>query len=148
VFTAGDAVVTATVIGALITGALPPGSSTAAVVQLMLVGVLALQFQPVPLGVAVVVIPAGSGSLIVIAPLVLVVPLLLTTIEYVPLCPTANAAGVAVFAIDSCCVPPLLSVSVALLLPALGSVTPAGAVTVAVFEIFPVAARLIVAFNV
>jgi hypothetical protein len=45
VFTAGDAVPTAIVTGALITGALPPGNRTAAVVQLICVAVLALQFS-------------------------------------------------------------------------------------------------------
>jgi len=77
VFTAGDAVPTATVIGALITGALPPGNSTVGVVQLTVVAALALQFQLVPLGVAVVVIPGGNVSLTLIAPAVLVVPVVL-----------------------------------------------------------------------
>ena len=73
-----DAVPAATVIGILITGALPPGNSTVVVVQVTCVLVLVLQFQPLPLGVAVVVIPAGRVSLTVIVPAVLVVPVLLT----------------------------------------------------------------------
>ena len=81
VFVAGEAVLTAIVTGALITGALPPGSSTALVLQLICVAVLALQSHPAPLGVAVVVMPAGNGSVTVIDPLVLVVPVLLTSNE-------------------------------------------------------------------
>jgi hypothetical protein len=140
VFTDGDTALTATVTGALITGALPPGSNTAAVVQLTVVAVLALQSHPVPLGVAVVVIPLGNASLTVSVPLVLVVPGLLTTIEYVPVCPTANALGVALLAMANCTVPPFVFVTLAVFAHgAVVHVVPAGGVAVTLFVIDPVA---------
>lgn len=102
VFTAGEAVPTAIATGTLITGALPPTANTAAVVQLTFVGVLALQFQPAPLGVAVVVTPLGSASVMVMFPAVLAVPALPTVSEYVPVPPTVNATGLADFVTVSC----------------------------------------------
>jgi hypothetical protein len=141
VFAAGEAVPFAIITGTLITGALPPGSNTALVVQLTFVAVLALQSQPVPLGVAVVVIPLGSGSVTVMLPAVLVVPALLTMIEYVPVWPTANALGVALLAMFNCCAPLFVFVTLALLthgtVPHVLEAT--GELTVAVFVIDPVA---------
>jgi hypothetical protein len=150
VFVAGEPVPFAIATGTLITGAFPPGSNTALVVQLTFVAVLALQSQPEPLGVAVAVIPAGSASTTVIVPAVLVVPVLLTSSEYVPVPPTANALGVALLAIVNCTAPPFVFVAVALLRH--GAVAHvlegSGELTVAVFAIDPVALNATVALTV
>ena len=140
VLIAGEAVPTPIVTGTVIGGALEPGSSTCAVVQLTVVVVLAEQSQPVPDGVAVVVMPAGSGSPIVIVPAVLVVPVLPTCRVYVAAWPTANVAGLALLVRVSCGAPPLVFV-VVLDTPQGGvvQIVPAGGVAVAVLTMAPVA---------
>lgn len=138
----GETALTATATGTLITGALPPGNSTALVVHITCVVVLVLQFQPVPLGALglFVVIPVGNVSLTVIVPAVLVVPVLLTTRLYVPLWPTANVLGVAVFTILNCCVPPFVFVTVAVFAHgAVVHVVPTGGVAVTLLVMLPVA---------
>ena len=140
VLTAGEAVPTPIVTGTLITGALEPGNSTAVVVQFTCVVVLAEQSQPVPEGTAVVVMPAGSGSLTVTTPDVLDVPVLLTCSEYVAGWPTANAPGVAVFWIVSCGAPPSVLVVVSVTVQGgVVQVAPAGGLAEAVLTMAPVA---------
>lgn len=150
VFVAGELVPFAIATGTLITGAFPPGNNTALVVQITFVAVLVLQSQPEPLGVAVAVIPPGSTSVTVMTPPVLVVPVLLTSSEYVPVPPTANALGVALLTIVNCTVPPFVFVAVALLRH--GAVAHvlegSGELTVAVFAIDPVADSATVALTV
>ena len=71
----------ATLTGALMTGALEPGSSTALLVQASWLDELALQSQPVAVTGRLMLTPAGIVSLTVMGPTVLLVPLLPTRIE-------------------------------------------------------------------
>src|SRR5207302_887687 len=75
-------------------------------------------------------------------------PLLLTTIVYVVELPGVSVATPSVLVIESSDTGVTVSLSVALLLPGVGSVTPAGAATLAVFAIVPVAPPATVAFTV
>lgn len=93
VFTTGEAVPTAIATATVMSGALPPIAIDEFLVQLTLVDVLALQFHPVPVGVAVVVMPLGNASVIVMFPVVDAVPELPTVSVYVPVPPAENALG-------------------------------------------------------
>ena len=88
VFTRGDTASLAICTGALMTRAFEPGSKTSLVVQVSSAAVEAVQSQPTPLPLATTgvtsVMPVGIASLTTIWPLVLLVPMLLTKIEYVP----------------------------------------------------------------
>lgn len=125
---------------ALMTGAFAPGNNTTAVVHASWLAELALQSHPDAVTGNVILTPAGMGSLTEMAPAVLLVPPLPTRMEYVPVCPTANAAGVAVLLILSWGAP-LLALVVVLVLEH-GStlqLTPAGGVTVVLLTMLPVA---------
>ena len=76
------------------------------------------------------------------APTTLLGPLLVTVIVYVVAVPGDTLATLSVFVIARSAMNANVSVSVALLFAGVGSVTPAGAVTVAVFTSVPVAAAL------
>ena len=62
--------------------------------------------------------------------------------------PAITGSGESVFVTCTSAEAVSVSVSVALLLPGVGSVTPPGAVTVAVFDRLPVAEAAMVAFTV
>src|SRR5437660_5009030 len=101
---------------------------------------------PLPLQVSLVA-PAGSGSLT--ATLVAVLgPLLLTTMVYVVLVPGTTAALPSSFVIETSTCGVSVSVSVAVLLAAVVSVTPAGGASVTLLAIEPVAAGSIVPLTV
>jgi hypothetical protein len=84
-----------------------------------------------------VVIPVGNGSAMV-APFTLLGPALLATIVYVTLLPGVYVLDPSVLVTDRSALLDCVSVSVALLLPGVESVTLTGAVTVAVFTRLPV----------
>ena len=92
------------------------------------------------------VTPTGSGSLNVL-PSAELGPALPINNVYV-IVPPATTEGVADFWIDTSALAPSASISVAELLPGVGSVTPAGAVTVAVLINEPVALALMVVLTV
>jgi hypothetical protein len=92
-------------------------------------------------------IAAGSVSATV-APVTALGPALLATIVYVTDPPGVAVVTPSVLVIDRSALAFNVSVSVALLLPGVGSVTPAGAVTVAVFDSEPVALGLMFAMTV
>jgi hypothetical protein len=75
-------------------------------------------------------------------------PAFVAVIVYVTLLPGTTVATPSVFVIERSAVGLSVSVSVAELLPGVGSVTPPGAVTVAVFERVPVAVAETVAVTV
>src|SRR5512146_2197199 len=116
---------------------------------------LPLAVKPVapPLWVAVYVslaMAAGMRS-VTLAPVMLLGPLLVTTMVYVVDPPGVAVATPSVLVIDRSAITAagvMVSVSVALLLPGLVSVTPAGADTVAVFERLPLAPALMLALTV
>ena len=74
-----------------------------------------------------------------VAPVTVLGPLLVTTIVYVRLCPGTAVVTPSVFEIDRSAVGVKVSVSVAELLPGVGSVYPDGTETLAVLAIEPVA---------
>src|SRR6476661_3618432 len=84
-----------------------------------------------------VVIPLGSGS-DTVAPVTALGPALETTTVYVTLPPGVYVADPSVFVTDRSALLACVSVSVAELFPGVGSVTPPGGVTVAVFANAPV----------
>jgi len=94
---------------------------------------------PAPVHVHVHVSLAGNVSATV-DPLALLGPALLAVIVYVTLPPAVAVLTPSVLVIDRSACAPSVSLSVAELLPGAGSVTPAGAVTVAVLISVPVAA--------
>jgi hypothetical protein len=102
---------------------------------------------PAPAHVQVAVNDAGKASTTV-DPGALLGPALLATIVYVTLAPGTAVATPSVFVIARSAWAASVSVSVAELFPANGSVTPAGGATVAVFTTVPVAAVLMVADTV
>jgi hypothetical protein len=102
---------------------------------------------PAPAHVHVAVRDAGNVSATV-APVTLLGPTLLATIVYVTFPPGVADATPSDFVIPRFALPTRVSVSVAELLARFGSVTPPGAVTVAVFTRVPVAPALIVAVTV
>src|SRR3954469_4015665 len=117
-------------------------------VSLMLPLPLAVQVPPLaPTHVQVAVSDAGNVSATV-APVTALGPALLAVIVYVVVPPAVTVATPSVLVIDRSAVLLIVSLSVAELLPGVGSVTPAGAVTVAVFDNVPVALALIVALTV
>src|SRR3954469_16306641 len=101
---------------------------------------LAVQLPPPPpTHVQVPVSDAGNVSATV-APDAFEGPALLAVIVYVTLPPGVAVVTPSVFVIDKSALPASVSLSVAELLPGVGSVTPAGDVTVAVLLNVPVAA--------
>src|SRR5579859_2583160 len=98
---------------------------------------------PAPLQVQVQVSEAGNVSATV-APVALLGPALDAVIVYVVVPPAVTEVTPSVFVIDRSALAPSVSESVAELLPGFGSVTLAGAVTVAVLLSVPVAAAEIV----
>src|SRR6266540_3540802 len=122
---------------------LPAGIVT---VSLMLPVPLAVNPEAPPVCVAVKVTPvmrAGKLS-VTTAPVTLLGPLLITVIVYVLLWPGTYLDRPSVMVTLRSAWKVIVSVSVALLLVRLGSVTSIGAVTVAVLESVPVADWLIV----
>jgi hypothetical protein len=125
---------------------LPPAGRLT--VLLMLPFPLAGQVPPpAPAHVHVAVKDAGNVSATV-APVTLLGPALLAVIVYVTLPPGVAVVTPSVFVIERSAFPTSVSVSVAELFPGVGSVTPPGTATVAVFTRLPVAAALIVALTV
>ena len=90
---------------------------------------------------------AGRVSVIV-APVTLDGPLLVATIVYVTVEPGVACVALSVLVIARSAWRPIASLSVALLLVAVGSVTPVGAVIVAVLASDPVAPAAMVAVSV
>ena len=101
----------------------------------------ATQVQVAPLSVA------GRVS-VMVAPVTFDGPLLVATIVYVTPVPGTSVVAPSVLVIDRSAVPESVSVSVAELLPLVGSVTPTGAAIVAVLLSDPVADGEIVAVSV
>jgi len=93
------------------------------------------------------VIVAGSVS-VTVAPVTLFGPALVTTTVYVTIEPGATLVWPSVLVICRSAFGARVSESVAVLLAAFGSVVPAGAATLAVFESVPVAAELIVPLTI
>src|SRR5437762_2075816 len=122
----------------------PPGAATVAVfatlpVALMLPVPLAVNPDAPPLPTAVnvsLVIAAGRVSLTV-APVTALGPLLATTMVYVVDVPGTALDTPSVLVMLRSAIVSTVSVSVALLLPGVGSVAPAGTVTVAVLTRLP-----------
>src|SRR5215831_10890054 len=83
-----------------------------------------------------------------LAPVTLLGPLLVTTMVYVVEPPGVAVVTPSVLVIDRSATSVMVSVSVALLLPGVGSLTPAGAAMLAVLAIEPVALADTVAFTV
>jgi hypothetical protein len=102
---------------------------------------------PTPVHVQLAVNDAGNVSATV-APVASLGPVLLATIVYVTLFPGTADVAPSDFVIERSALPVRVSVSVAKSFPGIGSVTPPGADTVAVFTRFPVADELIVAVTV
>jgi hypothetical protein len=102
---------------------------------------------PAPAHVQVAVKDAGNVSATV-APVTLLGPALLAVIAYVTLPPGVAVVTPSVFVIARSAFPTSVSVSVALLLLGVRSVTPPGTATVAVLDRVPVADALIVALTV
>src|SRR6185312_2278192 len=102
---------------------------------------------PAPTQVHVTVSAAGNVSATV-APAALDAPALLAVIVYVTDPPGVAVVTPSVTVMARSALATSVSLSVAELLPGVGSVTPAGAVTVAVLLSVPVAAALIVALAV
>lgn len=93
------------------------------------------------------VIADGSVS-VTVAPVTGDGPVFVATIVYVTDVPATSVVAPSVFVIDRSAVGTKVSVSVAALLPGVGSVTPPGAATVAVFDRDPVAVDITDAVNV
>src|SRR5260221_626108 len=117
-------------------------------VSLMLTDPLPAQVPPpAPAQAQVTPVMAGGGVSVTVAPVTPFGPAFEAAIVYVTGEPGTYTVCPFVFVIErSACA--VVSVSVAELLAGLGSVTPAGAVTVAVFDSVPVAAGLMVAVAV
>src|SRR5262245_37603682 len=94
---------------------------------------------PAPTHVQVQVSEAGNVSATV-APVALLGPALLAVIVYVVLPPAVTVVTPSTLVMERSALPPSVSLSVAELLPGVGSVTPAGAATVAVLLSVPDAA--------
>src|SRR4029079_1869468 len=98
---------------------------------------------PAPTQVQVQVRDAGKVSATV-APVALLGPALAAVIVEGVEAPAVTVVTPSVLVIDRSALTPIVSLSVAELLPGVGSVAPAGAAGVAVFDSVPVAAALIV----
>ena len=117
-----------------LTGPVPPTAGVVAV------------HPPGTLKLTKVVFAGTLSERLTVAPLL--GPALFTVMVYVMFCPAETGSGVSVFVIERSAWGARVSVSVALLLAGLGSVTPTGAVTDAVLVKVPVALGLIVAATV
>src|SRR5438105_8735568 len=119
-------------------------------VSLMLPLPLAVKPEAPPLPTAVKVsLPTLAGRMsLTVAPVTLLGPLLLTTIVYVVEVPGVTVATPSVLVIERSATRLTVSLSVALLLPGIGSVTPAGAAMVAVLAIVPLALPATLALTV
>src|SRR5213075_1185483 len=116
--------------------------------SLMLPAPAAVQVPPpAPTHVQVAVRLAGKVSATV-APTAFDGPTLLAVMVYVTEPPAVAVVTPSVLVIDRSADLVIVSLSVAELLPGVGSVTPAGAVTVAVLDRVPVAAALMLADTV
>src|SRR5581483_6457274 len=120
---------------------LPAGMVT---VSLMLPLPLALKPLAPPVAVQVTPVKAAGKVSVTVAPVTLLGPALVTTRVYVSLVPGTAVVLPSVLVICRSAWGVSVSVSVALLFPGLGSITPAGAVTVAVLLRLPVAPALMV----
>src|SRR4029078_12482646 len=103
---------------------------------------------PLPTAVNVALAKAAGRTSLTVAPTPALGPLLATTMTYVVDPPCAMATTPSVLVIDKSAVAVNVSVSVALLLPGLVSMTPAGGATVAVLTRLPVALALMLATTV
>src|SRR5437763_1003654 len=103
---------------------------------------------PLPTAVKVSLAIAAGRISLTTTPVTLLGPLLLTTMEYVVDVPAVTLATPSLLVIARSATEPTVSVSVALLLARLGSVTPAGAPMVAALTMDPVALPATVASTV
>ena len=103
---------------------------------------------PLPTQVQFTLVGAGARVLVTVAPVALLGPLLPTARVYTTVSPAVTLPAGPVRVTARSPLWPMVSVSVALLLPGFGSVTPAGAETVAVLLNVPVAAGDTVALTV
>src|SRR5439155_17788805 len=119
-------------------------------VSLMLPLPLAVKPEAPPLPTAVKVsLPTLAGRMsLTVAPVTLLGPLLLTTIVYVVEVPGVTVTTPSVLVIERSATRLTVSLSVALLLPGVRSVTPTGAAMVAVLAMEPVALPATVALTV
>jgi hypothetical protein len=103
---------------------------------------------PAPRPVQLALVMAAGSVSTTVAPFALLGPALETVIVYITAPPCVAVVTPSLLVMLRSAVAPSVSVSVALLLPGVGSVTPAGAATVAVLESVPVAAGEMVAETV
>ena len=94
---------------------------------------------PLPTALNVSVVIAAGRLSLTVAPVTSLGPLLATTMVYVVDVPGTTFEALSVLVMLKSAVTATVSVSVAMLLPGVGSVTPAGTVTVAVLTRLPVA---------